>query len=618
MGARFQLQKNKPQNQKIVLVEIDLPAAVGAWINFEAGIWHTHLAPGDVTATDDYGLDCYYTPPNTLEYQRIGSVKVDGLFLLAVNNMADLRTFEQSYYFDSSTTELFIHLDDWHYPQGKTIRIGVINGFCDLIDPDYSGYYSNIFYEPRVTSIPKLSRRKDRLFYGSLEFQGGKISFVNNDGYFDDWDERDIFYQEVRVYLGFQGFDFNDFEQVYNGVIDGYKIDYKIFQIELKDKRVTFDEKMLRDRFTQDEYSLLSDVDVDTVKPVAYGDVYDVLCICLDAEQGAPSTFEFMFMNTRHGSATAVTEVRANGVPITPVSTDLAAGTFICNAVDVLTDNQLDAVTCDYIGINISNGADIIADILENYVGIYFNQYNYYLPEWTMERTRARDIGLAVIDESTITEVIDRICNSIDGVFFQKDNGVFSIRVFYEERPVSKIIRYYEWIDDPKFEYPTDEFLTDVTIKYRPRHEELEYSTYWNELYYDEVYEKYKVAKTKTIETDIADKTEAIEKSESVMYKSKSIAPIIKRKTKIQNIDLEIMDFVAATHDRLSEQYIDETEKDWKVYEIIGIKKDLSKHEIALTMQEVSVYDYEESVFISGRLWKHRLWNHRLFSVTRY
>ncbi|HSW62575.1 MAG TPA: hypothetical protein VLH56_04560, partial [Dissulfurispiraceae bacterium] len=94
----------------------------------------------------------------------------------------------------------------------------------------------------------------------------------------------------------------------------------------------------------------------------------------------------------------------------------------------------------------------------------------------------------------------------------------------------------------------------------------------------------------------------AIEKSESIMARSKEMTPTVTRKTKMQNIDLEVMDFIEAEHDRESA-----TTKTWNIYEVIGINKDLNSHEIGFTMKYVaeSFYLAHEDGFIvteSGEL----------------
>jgi len=74
------------------------------------------------------------------------------------------------------------------------------------------------------------------------------------------------------------------------------------------------------------------------------------------------------------------------------------------------------------------------------------------------------------------------------------------------------------------------------------------------------------------------------------------MTPMVTRKTKMQNIDLEVMDFIEAEHDRESA-----TTKTWNIYEVIGINKDLNNHEVGLTMKYVaeSLYLAHEDGFIA-------------------
>jgi len=80
--------------------------------------------------------------------------------------------------------------------------------------------------------------------------------------------------------------------------------------------------------------------------------------------------------------------------------------------------------------------------------------------------------------------------------------------------------------------------------------------------------------------TVISSSDGAYDKSETVMSLSKDIVPTVTRKTKTQNIDLEIMDVIEAEHGRASS-----VAKPWAEYEVIGIQKDMNKAEVQLSMR---------------------------------
>ena len=80
-------------------------------------------------------------------------------------------------------------------------------------------------------------------------------------------------------------------------------------------------------------------------------------------------------------------------------------------------------------------------------------------------------------------------------------------------------------------------------------------------------------------------------KAQTILDYSSSVPSVVKRRTKFQNVDLEIMDFVICspfTRFGARERY--------GVYEVIGIVKDFNRYEIELTLKFVKDYPYPVDV----------------------
>jgi hypothetical protein len=199
-------------------------------------------------------------------------------------------------------------------------------------------------------------------------------------------------------------------------------------------------------------------------------------------------------------------------------------------------------------------------------------------------------MGLYINDESEISKIIERVCVSDDACFIVKDDGKFTYRIYDENRTVSKTIKSDEWMNAPKFTKKLSELLSSVKVKYNKDLYNDEFKNLLNTTYESEVYAQYDYKKEKSIETDLSDLTGATDKATTIITRSKDVLPSIKRTTKTQNIDLEIMDFVIADHSRESQ-----TTKAWAVYEVIGITKDLNKAEVILDMKYVK--DDETTAF---------------------
>jgi hypothetical protein len=89
--------------------------------------------------------------------------------------------------------------------------------------------------EPRVKSIPSIKKSKDPTFFGKLQFQGGSIKLDNADGFFDDFKNKDIYGQAVRIKYGFDGIAYSEFRQIFQGFIDDISWNRKDFTIKVVD-----------------------------------------------------------------------------------------------------------------------------------------------------------------------------------------------------------------------------------------------------------------------------------------------------------------------------------------------------------------------------------------------
>jgi len=156
--------------------------------------------------------------------------------------------------------------------------------------------------------------------------------------------------------------------------------------------------------------------------------------------------------------------------------------------------------------------------------------------------------------------------------------------VYREDRAIRRTISNDEWINDPTIANDPNQFLSSVAVKYNPKWKDKSYTTFLNKRYEADARVKYKGENFKEFETIIATEAGAIAKSESVMLFSKNIPDIVKRKTKSQNIDLEVMDFVACLPSR---RYNEDEEIINEIWEVLAPIKNLSTAETELTLRFV-------------------------------
>ena len=557
----FATEKIKPGSQKITLLEIDLPYIVMNIYNYTSGIWVVVLddrfgSSGTITQTDDDGAVGYYEESVGVKYKRIGSLKVDSDDYTQETTMTACEGQDKSWYYDATNLMLFIHFANFEPPLGKVIRLGIINGFIDSIDTTQGAYYDDIYYDPRLLSVSNLSKKKDSLFYGILQYQGGSASLINTDGYFEDIiTDNELFGQPARVYLGFEGFAFSDFRNVYTGYIDGFSYDRNTFSLALVDNRKFFSRKIPVRTFNKTEFPSLDDNDVGSPKPLGYGPLRNIPCKCVNsADATAIDYYFYTYDPTDHDTGT-LSEVRLNGIAVAggsysyDVATGIitiASGTFVSPPTedDIYIEANLDGITCDINTTTIDHGMDIIKDLLYIYAAINYDTVNYNTTEWASETGASMQMGLYIDEEMTISEAIEKICMSEGGTFIVQDNGLFTMRHFSLSRAINRTIKRDEFLDEAKINYDGKSYLSSVVVNYSKDYAEDKYITYRNADYEQTSFKKYKKYAEKIYDTALATLADAEIKAEDIMIQSKDVSPTVTIKTKVQNIDLELMDLV--------------------------------------------------------------------------
>lgn len=582
---------NNPKINKCILYEYGKPTPLFDLINYCGGIWQVVITPTDITVTDDNGHTGYYTNKNATIY-NVQFVSVNQKQYSKVNALSDLLLQYESWYYDTVTTTLYISFYNFDPPLDKQVYLGAIYGFSKgLINP----MIGNTFYDPRLQSVFGVKKSKDPLFYGILKMSQGSVNIINTDGEFDDWGTRNLYRQPSKILIGEEGFTYSQFKQVFTGIIGNYSYTWNNLQIKNEDVRSGLTVPLPYNQYTKSEYSNLDDSNVGKLKPIAYGKIFKGQCICIDQALGVPpltppAKYTFHFMDTEFNDATAIDTVYVDNVKITHADTDLVNGTFTITAVQL--NDKFDSVTIDFQGSYIfdsstfeQNGVEIIKDIMLNYGDTAYIDDNYDLVEMASASTTAsaRKSSLYIKAQETLKKQIEKLCIDIDGLFFVKDSGVYSIRIYNSSRtPVLTILKD-EWIGEPGIENNTDEFLSSCIIKYSKNQSAGSYRSYVNTVYEADTIFIYNSAQSKEFETTLTDSTSAGLKSESIMAQSKIVTDIVKRSVPFYLYDLEIMDFIYA--DPKCRRSGTEHNAIW---EVIGIDKNLDSWSINLTLRYIS------------------------------
>lgn len=612
----FTTQQNFPSADIIVLAEFDIPIEVPEYINYEAGVWTSLITPGGlITVTDDHAVTGYYRNDNTKKY-NVQSFIVGSIFFTKVASLASLRLQNKSFYYDVASTRIYFHFDRWEYPpiDGRRIRIGTVEGYCNKADSGRLAgtYYLDTYYEPRISAMPSLSRTKDPLQYGILSFDGGQVTLLNTDGYFDDFADREMIGQPFRVLLGLSTFEYIDFERIFTGYIDDFSFDFTEIKLNIKDTRAQLTQKLPTHIVTLEEFQYVADKYIDKYIPLAYGQILNASPPCVNESDPAASYY-FYFMDTSIYAAASIEEVRVKDLPVTPIAINLDEGYFILSSGQCMPEGTMEDVTIDFHGADIQGGKNIIIDLCRRYADLAYIPENFNIAEFAEASPNDREVGLYISEREDLIAIIEKICTSIDGFFYPQDDGRFTLRIYDPDRTITKTVQSDEWLSEPSIDRNMDNFLSSVEIKFSPDISKSEFQSYINTDYEAEAYRKYKTKNETAIETILADRDDAIRKSETVMERAKDVLEQVTRKLHILNFDLDIMDFIIAEHTR-----INATTKLWKIYEINRINKKVDTAEVELTMSAVRDYAVTEPEFYytQGVIFWPWIFNTRLFGRT--
>jgi hypothetical protein len=574
---------------KIILFEYDKTLDRTELLNEEAGIWTWKFVNTVTTVDDDNGNTGYYEYQNSIEY-IIKSLKVDGVFYSKTTSLADCRATDSSFYYDLVNFNLYIHFADFEPPLNQNISYGGAVGYSKLPNNIRQPYFNDFYYDPRLLEVSGLSKSVDPLFFGLLQYSSGSVTLFNNDGNFDDWRSRNLYGQPARILVGDIEDDYNDFESVYEGFIADDSRTFEEFTITLEDPRRALTQPVATNLLTTTDYPDLKDEFQNTVKPVAYGSIKNAPAKCLNSEETpTPTYYTFLICDTEFNLVSSLDNIYVDGILTAITGTaDLLAGTFTMTAGSV--SGNLDNVTIDFTANSISNGANIIKDLLDNYDLKPFVPSFWDITEVDEAELLCRDTSLYIDNGSTsLSEAIESVLIDIDGRFFVKNNGLYTLRIYSESRtPNEKEIENDEWMESPEIFNNGSEYLSSAIVTYLKDISSGSFLTYEDTTFQSEAFERYKRYKTATFETNLVTLAAAQEKAQTIMNISKEVQDVVVRRTSWDNFGIEPSDFVVASPaSRLNNN------SSRGIYEVLTVENNLIDFDLSLSLRYVKDADPE-------------------------
>lgn len=543
----YQEFKSLPDSSKIVLFEIDQAKTLteDLWIKFEPGIWMLKYAWSPDTRDFSYGLGAWgFGPygsfeddlalpisPNSIVL-KVSSVLANSEQLTENQTIENLRLNINSFYWDGVNQTIYINTGskapNYVY---STIELGITKGFSN-----YGGFFGNLYYEPRVKSLPQISTQRDSLFWGKISFEGGSISLINNDGFFDNFGDQNYYGAECRIYFGSPD---GEFAIQYTAYIEDYSFTSFDISINFKDNRKLLSVKLPNNYYSIDDYPYLDDGNEGKPKPLPYGPIRKGLATCLNETQ-TTSTYTFNISDTSNHPITSIDKVYVDNKSVSFSNVNLTNGTFTLSSS---VYEPGDDVSVDFFGYNITGALDIIKDLIVNHTNVLYNSSFFNTVSWS-SFTIPQVLGLWIGEKTELIDIIGSISQSVFGLFIVDPDGRFNFKLLDNSAASVDTIYIDNILSPVDIELKSDEYLSSVRVGYNQIIELDDYSWYTNTTKETELFNKYRSKVEMDFETLLTDKDDVIDYSTEILNTFGGIYPTYSITTNIEFVDVLVGDNV--------------------------------------------------------------------------
>jgi hypothetical protein len=232
----FTERANRSVNNLRVLFDLDITQLQNLWVNAGAGVWYVNangLYP-EVDSSLLSGLSVVQTLPN------IGSVVVDQTQLVEASTLLECSENVESFYWDG--TNLYISCPAWDSPYLHTINVGVVSGYSR---EGFTPVDGNTYYESRLIAVPSITKARDPLFWGKIQYEGGSVDLNNADGDLDQLGETyNVYGNQARVSIGFADQPLSEYELLFTGFVETLSINEQNVSISFIDRRKQLTKKI--------------------------------------------------------------------------------------------------------------------------------------------------------------------------------------------------------------------------------------------------------------------------------------------------------------------------------------------------------------------------------------
>jgi hypothetical protein len=174
-------------------------------------------------------------------------------------------------------------------PTGRQYGEGIFALIYEFYCATIAKSFRSKFWQPRLVSAPDVSIRIEPRWGGVGKIGGGTLALDNADGYFDQFDDLAWDGGQVHLEMGVDlpgaggPMDESDYLPIGTWRIDGAERTDRTFTITLRELKTRLETRIPIERFTREDYPALDENDIDKVIPWAWGRLYGVKPVLLDA-----------------------------------------------------------------------------------------------------------------------------------------------------------------------------------------------------------------------------------------------------------------------------------------------------------------------------------------------
>lgn len=526
------IQSLQDGDTPVILLQLSISQPWNDFIVDSAGIWKFRTLNNTYTGIDTEITENF----PTLIVVGISDVKVGGISLPEITSYTDTidgrasaLSAQPSFIFDGTNDILYCRFNtNYDPPLGLDIDIGAIFA---LSDKAYYDNVNNINYVPDLKNTPNFNQRKDPIFFEQLRFDAFTQNINNSDYRYDDKRDANIFGSLAEYYLGTTALAFSNFDKIFTGRAGKYAFNRDTWTLAIRDSRKALNNKIPINFISDTTYPNADDYASSTPLPLLYGVVIDVPCISLDEnDTSPPANYRFAFADTNDFTVNVTsTQVKVDGNPVTPsVAPNGTTGLFSLSSSDYTPGQTVTYSGGGIIdGTTVLNQLDIAKHLLVNYANIPYTTANFNTTEWASETTKAKDMGIAIYQTTSVIKAIQLLAQSSAAGFLRQPDGLFTWRTFDSTSDPIIQVRNDDYLDDPRLEGDIEEVLATATVKYDKSYSSGRWKRQTDSSEENQVNGDFGIFTNKEFDTQHITSANALSFAQDIMSRSQTVREII-------------------------------------------------------------------------------------------